>query len=110
MVHVGSTDHRARHLLVRSQRACRARGVYRHYRPQLPPAGAGPRLRQQPGGPYVAGDDPPGEVLVVRPALAPPRRERRSAPLRLAGGLGVPPGAYDMLVRGVATPTPRRGR
>ena len=42
----------------------RAGGVQRHHRPQLPPAGTGPRLRQQPGRAYVAGDDPAGEVPV----------------------------------------------
>ena len=64
MVHVGPADHRARHLLVRPRRACRAGRVHRHHRPQLPPAGTGPRLRQQPGRAYVARDDPAGEVSV----------------------------------------------
>ena len=72
----GPPDHRARHLLVRSEPACRARGVHRRHRPPLPPARAGPGLRQQPGRAHVARDDPAGEVP-VRPRCRESLRRRR---------------------------------
>src|SRR5215831_19041094 len=105
MVHVGSADHRARHLLLRPQRACRARGVHRHHRPQLPPAGRGPGLRQQPGCPYVASHDPPGEVSVKynrprprgRPSSGPARPKALVMSLLELRGIGMEYGAITAL-------------
>ena len=73
MVHVGQDDHGARHLLVRPERACRARRIHRCDRPQFPPAATRVGVRQQPGRTYVAGDDPAGEI-----SIAPRRRVRGS--------------------------------
>ena len=58
---------------------CRAGGVHRHYRPQLPAAGGRARLRQQPGRAYVARDDPAGEISVGRSEAA---QSRNGRPLR----------------------------
>ena len=65
--------------------ACRAGRVHRHHRPQLPPARTGPRLRQQPGRAYVAGDDPAGEVPVSLVLASPSRFREGEVPAQREG-------------------------